>query len=88
MEAMMNAMESESPQGLDEDNQENAEEQEDYYGNFARRVYFLADMEGWDQKKTMYYFNNREAFEKYYNNVSRLRLGNQLCLSGVTLVME
>jgi len=44
--------------------------EEDYYGSFARRVYFMADVEGWNQKKIVHYFNNMQAFEKYYNNVS------------------
>lgn len=51
---------------------EGENEQEDYYGNFARRVYFLADEEGWDNKKTMSFFNDKQAFEKYYSNVSQL----------------
>ena len=46
---------------------------EDYYGNFARRVYFMADVEGWNQKKIVHYFNNMQAFEKYYTNVSVFR---------------
>lgn len=41
---------------------------DDYYGNFARRVYFLADVEGWEQKKIMHYFNDKQSFEKYYTN--------------------
>jgi len=43
---------------------------EDYYSNFARRVYFLAESEGWDRNKTMQYFNDRDSFEKFYTNVS------------------
>ena len=46
-------------------------DQDDYYSNFARRVYFLADQESWPKEKTMRYFNDKPAFEKYYNNVSR-----------------
>ena len=46
------------------------EEEEDYYGNFARRVYYLADLESWPMQKTMQYFNDKPAFEKYYANVS------------------
>ena len=44
--------------------------EEDYYSNFARRVYFIAEQEGWDRAKTMRYFNDRKAFEKFYTNVS------------------
>ena len=43
---------------------------DEYYGNFARRVYFMADVEGWNQKKIVHYFNNMQAFEKFYANVS------------------
>ncbi len=45
-------------------------DQEEYYSNFARRVYFLAEEEGWDNKKVMGYFNDKQSFEKFYNNVS------------------
>lgn len=45
-------------------------DQDDYYSNFARRVYFLADQESWPKEKTMRYFNDKPGFEKYYNNVS------------------
>jgi len=45
-------------------------DQDDYYSNFARRVYFLADQESWPKEKTMRFFNDKPAFEKYYNNVS------------------
>ena len=31
----------------------------------------MADVEKWDQKKIMHYFNDKQAFEKYYTNVSR-----------------
>ncbi len=46
------------------------EAQNDYYSDFARRVYFLAEREHWPKDKTLKFFNDREAFEKYYNNVS------------------
>ena len=46
--------------------------QEDYYSNFARRVYYLAEEEGWDRQKVMGYFNDKQSFEKFYNNVSCL----------------
>ena len=32
----------------------------------------MAEQEGWNQKKIMHYFNNMQAFEKFYNNVSEL----------------
>lgn len=31
----------------------------------------MADVEKWDQKKIMHYFNDKQAFEKYYTNVSK-----------------
>ena len=48
------------------------EGEDDYYSNFARRVYYIAEAEQWDTKKTMKYFNDRQAFEKYYTNVSSI----------------
>lgn len=51
--------------------------QDDYYSNFARRVYFLADQENWPKEKIMRYFNDKPGFEKYYNNVSEV----QTCFS-------
>ena len=33
-------------------------------------MYFLAEEEGWDRQKVMGYFNDKQAFEKFYNNVS------------------
>ena len=51
--------------------------QEDYYSDFARRVYFLAKVENWDSKRTMEQFNDRPGFEKYYANVSFLFLANE-----------
>ena len=51
------------------------EEKEDYYGNFFKRVYYLADLEGWDKKKTLRFFNDKPAFEKYYSNWQRKQLG-------------
>ena len=30
----------------------------------------MADVEGWNQKKIVHYFNNMQAFEKFYANVS------------------
>ena len=30
----------------------------------------MAEHEGWNQKKIMHYFNNMQAFEKFYSNVS------------------
>ena len=56
--------------GNDETGEQGDTSQENYYGNFARRVYYLADVEGWAREKTMRYFNDRKAFEKYYSNVS------------------
>lgn len=32
----------------------------------------MAEQEGWNQKKIMHYFNNMQAFEKFYNNVSMM----------------
>ena len=49
---------------------EQAQDESDYYSDFARRVYFLADLERWPRDKTLRYFNDRQAFEKYYTNVS------------------
>ena len=65
------AMNGSPSDGAQEDDQNQVD---DYYGNFARRVYFLAEQEGWDQKKVMHYFNDKPAFEKFYNNVSELVL--------------
>ena len=45
--------------------------QEDYYSNFARRVYMIAEQENWDRATTMKYFNDRQSFEKFFANVSR-----------------
>jgi len=28
----------------------------------------MADVEKWDQKKVMHYFNDKQSFEKYYTN--------------------
>lgn len=50
-------------------------DQDDYYSNFARRVYFLADQESWPKEKTMRYFNDKPGFEKYYNNWKKKQLG-------------
>ena len=47
-----------------------AQDENDYYSDFARRVYFLADLERWPRDKTLRYFNDRQGFEKYYTNVS------------------
>ena len=44
--------------------------EEDYYSNFARRVYMIAEQESWDRATTMKYFNDRQAFEKFFTNVS------------------
>ena len=46
--------------------------EEDYYSNFARRLYELAERENWDAATKMKYFNDRPAFEKYFTNVSEL----------------
>ena len=47
------AMANEREGGSDE------EQDEDYYSDFARRVYFLADLERWPREKTLRYFNDR-----------------------------
>lgn len=55
---------------VEEQNETDDGMQEDYYSNFARRVYFLADQENWPKEKTKRFFADKVAFEKYYNNVS------------------
>ena len=56
---------------MDGSGDEQAQDESDYYSDFARRVYFLADLEKWPRDKTLRYFNDRQAFEKYYTNVSK-----------------
>ena len=53
-----------------EEDEEQPEFEEDYYSNFARRVYDLAKVENWSAAKTRKYFNDREAFEKVFRAVS------------------
>lgn len=54
---------------------------EEYYRNLARRVYLLADLEGWSSKQTMKMLSDKVAFEKYYSAVS----GYQSCLIVIIL---
>ena len=54
------------------DTEEANQFEEDYYSNFARRVYMLAEQENWDNATKMKYFNDRQAFEKFFTNVSDL----------------
>ena len=60
------------------DTEEANQFEEDYYSNFARRLYELAERENWDAATKMKYFNDRPAFEKYYTNVSK---PNKSCTS-------
>ncbi len=71
MQDMLNAERDPEVNQVDQlEGSEEEENQNDYYSDFARRVYFLAEREHWNKEKTLRYFNDREGFEKYYNNVS------------------
>ena len=43
---------------------------EDYYSSLARRVYFIAEVEDWDYHTTVKMLNDKEGFERFYENVS------------------
>ena len=43
---------------------------EDYYSSLARRVYFIAEVEAWPYAKTVKMLNDKEGFERYYEQVS------------------
>ena len=45
---------------------------EDYYSSLARRVYYLAEVESWPYAQTVKMLNDKEGFERYYENVSVL----------------
>lgn len=60
---------------MDGSGDEQAQDESDYYSDFARRVYFLADLEKWPRDKTLRYFNDRQAFEKYYTNWQKKQYG-------------
>ena len=47
---------------------ENISQNNTYYEDFAKRVYMIAELEGWNKQKTMTYFNDRKAFEKFFSN--------------------
>ena len=42
---------------------------EDYYSSLARRVYFIAEVESWPYSQTVKMLNDKEAFERYYEQV-------------------
>lgn len=41
---------------------------EDYYSSLARRVYFIAEVEDWDYHTTVRMLNDKEGFERFYEN--------------------
>ena len=47
-----------------------AQDGEDYYSSLARRVYFIAEVENWPYQKTVNMLNDKEAFERFYEQVS------------------
>ena len=52
---------------------------EDYYSSLARRVYFIAEIEDWDYNKTVKMLNDKEQFEKYYEQVSEEDRSTVVC---------
>ena len=60
-------------------------EGEDYYSSLARRVYFIAEVEDWDYHTTVKMLNDKEGFERFYENVSATTKHNP-CL--ITTIFE
>ena len=58
---------------------------EDYYSSLARRVYFIAEVEAWPYAKTVKMLNDKDAFERYYEQVSSSTVFfSGLCRSCIT----
>ena len=47
-----------------------AQDGEDYYSSLARRVYFIAEVENWPYQQTVQMLNDKEGFERFYEQVS------------------
>ena len=59
-----------------------AQDGEDYYSSLARRVYFIAEVENWPYSQTVKMLNDKEEFERFYEQVSILFESSVSPLSG------